>query len=73
MTDLSSTARSVLDGEDDDSVAICGFSIQFPGDALSAESFWRMMLQRRCSMTPFPSNRFDGHGFQGNTKSPNTV
>ncbi|KAI1771759.1 putative polyketide synthase [Hypoxylon cercidicola] len=55
----SHTSVTELDGTNDHDVAICGFSIKFPGDATSPEAFWRMIMEKRCAMTEFPSNRFN--------------
>lgn len=62
-----------LDGLDEDPVAICGFSIKFPGDAVSPESFWKMLIEKRCSMTEFPASRFNKKGFYRKENTLNTV
>ncbi|KAI8633359.1 putative polyketide synthase [Xylariaceae sp. FL1651] len=59
--------------EDDNAIAICGFSLKFPGDAVSSELFWKMMEEKRCAMTPFPANRFNGKGFYQKKSSVNTI
>ncbi|KAK1147595.1 Type I Iterative Polyketide synthase (PKS) [Aspergillus melleus] len=38
-------------------LAIIGLSCKFPGDADTPESFWRMLQERRCAMTPWPEDR----------------
>ncbi|OTA81899.1 hypothetical protein M434DRAFT_37315 [Hypoxylon sp. CO27-5] len=67
------TSDGVDDGEGSNDVAICGFSIKFPGDATSAESFWQMLIEKRCAMTEFPASRFNKNGFYKEQKSLNTI
>lgn len=62
-----------LDGDEIDPIAICGFSFKFPQDATSCEEFWRIMVERRCTMTEFPANRLEIDGFHDSTKKLNTV
>lgn len=38
-------------------VAIVGFSLKFPQDATSADGFWKIMMEGRCTATEFPSER----------------
>jgi hypothetical protein len=38
-------------------LAIVGFSLRFPQDATSPETFWKMLVEARCAMTEFPSDR----------------
>lgn len=54
---LAQTRELGIDGNDGDSIAICGFSIKFPQDATSPEAFWKMIMEKRCAMTEFPSDR----------------
>ncbi|KAI1381693.1 beta-ketoacyl synthase [Hypoxylon crocopeplum] len=66
--------RNGLDGkEDDDPIAICGFSIKFPGDAVSVDSFWQMLIEKRCAMTEFPMSRFNKNGFYQKGKGLSTI
>lgn len=44
-------------------VAVIGFSLRFPQDAVSADSFWKMLLEKRCAMTEFPEDRINLNGF----------
>ena len=39
-------------------IAIIGFSLRFPQDATSAESFWKMLIEGRCAMTKVPEDRW---------------
>ncbi|ETS74933.1 hypothetical protein PFICI_13417 [Pestalotiopsis fici W106-1] len=55
---------SELDGIDgEDPVVVCGFSIKLPQDATNADSFWKVMMDRRCAMTEFPHDRMNVNGF----------
>ncbi|RDL41699.1 uncharacterized protein BP5553_01678 [Venustampulla echinocandica] len=40
-------------------LAIVGFSLKFPQDATTAESFWSMLLEGRNVSTEFPSDRMN--------------
>jgi acyl transferase domain-containing protein len=40
-------------------IAVIGFSLRFPGDAVSPESFWKMLLEARSASTPFPKDRLN--------------
>jgi acyl transferase domain-containing protein len=44
-------------------VAIIGFSIKFPQDVTSEESFWNLLLQRQSTMTEVPQDRWNGDAF----------
>lgn len=44
-------------------VAVIGFSLRFPQDAVSADSFWKMLIEKRCAMTEFPEDRINLNGF----------
>ncbi|KAI0392953.1 putative polyketide synthase [Xylariaceae sp. FL0594] len=68
----SSTAELRLHDMNND-IAVCGFSLKFPGDAVSPESFWKMMVDKRCASRPFPANRFKGSGFHRKEGSLNTI
>ena len=46
-----------------ESIAIVGFSLKFPQEATSAESFWHMMKDRSCAMTEVPQDRFNIDAF----------
>ncbi|KAI0145929.1 putative polyketide synthase [Hypoxylon sp. NC0597] len=75
MSDRSKfrASNGVGESEHGNDVAICGFSIKFPGDAVSAESFWQMLIEKRCAMTEFPASRFNKDGFYKQEKSLNTI
>ena len=38
-------------------IAVVGFSLRFPEDAISADSFWEMLMEGRCTATEFPEDR----------------
>ena len=44
-------------------IAIVGFSLRFPQDAVSSESFWTMLLQGRSAATEVPESRFNINAF----------
>ena len=53
----SSDSSSIEDGDAIDPIAIIGFSLKFPQEAVSSDSFWKMMMERRCTATEFPEDR----------------
>ncbi|RYP60995.1 hypothetical protein DL771_010280 [Monosporascus sp. 5C6A] len=73
-TDGSQERYPELDGEDSDPIVICGFSINFPDDATSAEGFWEMLEEKRCAMKEFPPSRLNIGGFyQGENKANSSL
>jgi acyl transferase domain-containing protein len=55
-------------------IAIIGFALKFPQDVTSEESLWKLLMERRSTVTDVPSNRWNLDGFykpQGNI--PGTV
>ncbi|OJJ38044.1 hypothetical protein ASPWEDRAFT_106140 [Aspergillus wentii DTO 134E9] len=40
-------------------LAIVGLSLKFPQDAVSPQSFWKMIVEGRCASTDFPSDRLN--------------
>ena len=38
-------------------VAIVGFSFKLPQDAISTDSFWELMMEKRSTATDFPKDR----------------
>ncbi|EED11953.1 polyketide synthase, putative [Talaromyces stipitatus ATCC 10500] len=62
-----------IDGNDLDPIVICGFSIKFPQDATSPNSFWDIIINRRCAMTEFPADRLNPDGFYRKTNRLNAL
>ena len=46
-----------------DSIAVIGFSLQFPQEATSSEAFWNMMANKRCATTEFPAKRLNPNAY----------
>ena len=46
-----------------EAIAVIGFSLKFPQDAVSPASFWRMLEEKRCAMTEWPRNRINLDSF----------
>ncbi len=44
-------------------IAIVGFSLRFPQDAVSPESFWNMLAEGRSAATEVPESRFNINAF----------
>jgi Beta-ketoacyl synthase, N-terminal domain len=51
-----------IDGDILDSIAIVGFSFQFPG-ATDSDSLWQMMLDKRCVVKEAPKERMNVGGW----------
>lgn len=43
-------------------IAIVGLSLRFPQDATTVDSFWKLLLEQRCTVTPFPEDRLSVSG-----------
>ena len=44
-------------------IAIIGFSLRLPQDAVSPESFWNMLVEGRSAATEVPKSRFNINAF----------
>jgi acyl transferase domain-containing protein len=44
-------------------IAIVGFGFKFPQDITNAESLWKLLMERRSTMTEIPQNRWNIEGF----------
>ena len=44
-------------------IAIIGFSLRFPQDAVSQESFWNLLVEGRSAVTEVPESRFNINAF----------
>ena len=40
-------------------IAVIGFSLKFPQEATTAQSFWTMLQEKRCAMTEWPRDRLN--------------
>ena len=40
-------------------IAIIGFSLRFPQDAVSPETFWNLLVEGRSTVTEVPESRFN--------------
>ncbi|KAF5872206.1 putative polyketide synthase protein [Botrytis fragariae] len=40
-----------------DPIAVVGFSLKFPQEARDAESFWKVLMDMRCTATEYPEDR----------------
>jgi Beta-ketoacyl synthase, N-terminal domain len=52
-------------------IAVVGFSLKFPQDATSPESFWKMLVEKRCATTQIPEDRLKLDSFYGTDKNRN--
>ena len=46
-----------------DDIAVIGFALRFPQDAVTPESFWQMLLEGRLAATEVPESRFNVEAF----------
>jgi acyl transferase domain-containing protein len=59
---MAPSAHIISDFEEHDNLAplaIIGFSLRFPQDAVSPESFWKLIMEKRCSSSDFPPDRMN--------------
>jgi len=55
-------------------IAVVGFGFKFPQDVTDAESLWKLLIERRSTMTEIPKNRWNIDGFyKENGHRPGTV
>ncbi|KAE9365744.1 BcPKS1, polyketide synthase [Stipitochalara longipes BDJ] len=55
-------------------IAVVGLSLKFPQDAVSPDGFWKLMKEKRCAMTEWPSDRLNIDAFHHADKDrPNTI
>ena len=40
-----------------------GLALRFSGDAVSEENFWKVMMEKRCTMTEWPKSRINIDAF----------
>ncbi|KAL4931816.1 type I polyketide synthase [Aspergillus undulatus] len=40
-------------------LAVVGLALRYPGDAVSPESFWQMLMERRCASSRYPADRLN--------------
>ncbi|KAI1662268.1 putative polyketide synthase [Daldinia decipiens] len=48
---------------EEEPIAVCGLSLNFPQDASSEKDFWTMILNKRSAMTMFPRDRLNVDAF----------
>lgn len=56
------------DRDSQEPVAICGLALKFPQDAVSPETFWRMLVEKRSAITEFPKDRLNIDAFHHPTR-----
>jgi len=44
-------------------IAVIGMSLKFPKDADSEETFWNMLMEKRCALSEFPPDRLNSRAF----------
>ena len=55
-------------------IAIIGLSFKFPQEAISEDSFWDMIVRKRCASTDVPKDRMNVNAFfSPDTQKQNTV
>jgi acyl transferase domain-containing protein len=67
----ASTAE--LDGNDTEPIAIIGFAFKFPGEGDTPDGFWKMLLEKQCTMAEFPKDRMNVNGHYRKEKRHTTV
>ena len=64
-SDTSKTPSTVDTGPELDKlepIAVVGLSLRFPQDATTVENFWKLLIEKRCTVTPFPEDRLSVSG-----------
>lgn len=44
-------------------IAVVGLSLKFPDDATTPESFWKLLLEKRCASREMPEDRANMEAF----------
>ncbi len=44
-------------------IAVTGFALKYPQEAISAETFWQMLIEGRDATTEFPTDRLNIDAF----------
>lgn len=44
-------------------IAVIGLSLEFPQEAKTPETFWKMLTEKRCAMTDWPKDRMNLDAF----------
>ena len=52
-----------IDGEEGNDIAIVGFSLRFPGEATSADEFWKILIEAKVTASEFPPERLNHDAF----------
>lgn len=52
-----------IDGELIEPIAVIGFALKAPGDAITADAFWDMLVEGRSGASEFPSDRINVEAF----------
>ena len=74
MSDLDGTDLDGVEKAGLEPIAVVGFSLKFPQDATSPEAFWKMLMEKRCSMTEWPRERLNLDAFyHPDSSRPDTV
>ena len=56
------TVDTWREADNPEPIAIVGLSLRFPGDATTVDSFWKILLEQRCTVTSFPEDRLSVSG-----------
>jgi acyl transferase domain-containing protein len=44
-------------------IAVIGLALRFSGDAVTEKDFWKVMMEKRCTMTEWPESRINIDSF----------
>ena len=44
-------------------IAVVGLALKFPGDADSEDGLWRVLMEKKCTMTEWPADRLNVDAF----------
>ncbi|KAL9081942.1 MAG: hypothetical protein Q9159_006883 [Coniocarpon cinnabarinum] len=62
-TNPHAQSRPTVRYDDSEPIAVIGLSLRFPGEAVSAEAFYDVIVNGRRTMTEFPSDRLNKQAF----------
>ncbi len=55
--------NAAMEQDKSEPIAVVGFALKFPQDAVSVEGFWQMLIDGRSAMTEIPQDRWNVDAF----------
>ena len=56
-----------------ETIAVIGILFKFPGGAETSDDFWKMLMDRRCAASKYPTDRFNIDAFRHADKKKQNI